>query len=35
MFDNFITKNKEAEGGEVGSEKDDKVKITHIFSHTH
>ncbi|KAF3339862.1 la-related protein 6A [Carex littledalei] len=24
MFDNFITKNKEAEGGEVGSEKDDK-----------
>lgn len=34
MFDNFITKNKEAEGGEVGSEKDDKVN-THIFSHTH
>jgi La-related protein 7 len=24
MFDNFITKKKEAEGGEVGSEKDDK-----------
>ncbi|XP_078151315.1 uncharacterized protein LOC144546658 isoform X2 [Carex rostrata] len=24
MFDNFITKNKEAEGGEVGSDKDDK-----------
>lgn len=30
MFDNFITKNKESEGGKVGSEKDDKVN-SHIF----